>query len=167
MNEPLLDRAYQRELLEQTRSKFPAAMPATKLGVEATDRRWCFNAAYLAGHGLVNAVSGTMTDGTAYVAAATITSKGIDFLEADGGLSAIMGVVTIQLHDDTIKALIAQKVQESSAPEPVKKRMLDLLRSLPADATKHVVLELLSRGLDYLPAGVQWLETMLENGAGT
>ena len=46
---------------------------------------------------------------------ARITAKGIDFLEDDGGLSAILGVVTVKLHADTLREMLAKKIDASSA----------------------------------------------------
>lgn len=40
-----------------------------------------------------------------------INSVGIDFLEDDGGLSAILNVITVKLHADTIKALVIAKIE--------------------------------------------------------
>lgn len=78
---------------------------------------------------------------------AKLTAKGVDFLQQDGGLSAILGVVTIRLHDDTIKALVEAKIMESDLPQPDKKRYIDALRELPAETTKHLVMKLVEMGL--------------------
>lgn len=52
-----------------------------------------------------------------------ITHKGIDFLQQDGGLSAILGVVTVKLHSDTIQALLSAKIDEAQIPEEEKGRL--------------------------------------------
>lgn len=90
-----------------------------------------------------------------------ITAKGMDFLEDDGGLSAILGVVTIKFHDDTIKSLIEAKILQSDLPQPEKKRWTDQLRSLPAEATKHLVLRLVDKGLDSGPAALAAIGAVL------
>lgn len=43
-------------------------------------------------------------DGLAF-SESTITAASLDFLEDDGGLSAILGIITVKLHADTIKGL--------------------------------------------------------------
>ena len=50
----------------------------------------------------------------------SINNRGIDFLEDDGGLSSILGVVTIKLHADTIKALIQQKIEAADITDSEK-----------------------------------------------
>ncbi len=106
------------------------------------------NVAYLEEHGLAKATyQGPKAHGNPLLRA-EITAKGLDFLADDGGLGAILGVVTIKLHDDTLKALIEQKVRGSDLPEPEKKRFLDQLRELPGEATKHLTLKLIDAGLD-------------------
>ncbi len=42
---------------------------------------------------------------------ARITAKSIDLLEDDGGVSAILGVVTAKLHEDTIRNLVLAEVK--------------------------------------------------------
>ena len=85
----------------------------------------------------------------------------MDFLADDGGLSAILGVVTIKLHDDTIKSLIESKILESDLPEPEKKRFLDHLRELPGEATKHLVLKLVDLGLEKAPTAIEVIGKVL------
>lgn len=87
----------------------------------------------------------------------------MDFLADDGGLSAILGVVTIKLHDDTIKALIEGRILQSDLPEPEKKRFLAQLRELPAETTKHLVLKLVDLGLDKAPTAIETIGTFLKN----
>ena len=82
----------------------------------------------------------------------TITAQGLDFIEDDGGLSAILGVVTIKLHEDSLKALLTDAVNESREPDTVKARLIDQIRSLPADATKKVVLDAAKAGLAAAPS---------------
>jgi len=103
---------------------------------------------YLEEHGLVKAsYSGDKESGSS-ATAASITYKGLDFIQDDGGLGAILGVVTVKLHEDTLKAIIESKVLASDLPEPEKRRFLNQLRELPGEATKHLALKLLDTGMD-------------------
>ncbi|MBC8718828.1 hypothetical protein [Ochrobactrum sp. Marseille-Q0166] len=90
-----------------------------------------------------------------------ITAKGLDFLQDDGGLSAILGVVTVKLHEDTIKELLIKKVEQSSAEPTVKKKLIDQIKSLPAEMTKVATVEGLKAGIDSLPDVIQWLHKSL------
>lgn len=60
----------------------------------------------------------------------SINNRGIDFIEDDGGLSAILGVVTIKLHADTIKALIQQKIDNSDVSESEKSALKTALSKI-------------------------------------
>lgn len=109
---------------------------------------------YLVDHGLITSVQ---SDGPYGIQSHgyRITAKGLDFLEDDGGLTAVLGVLTVRLHDDTIKALVAAKIHEADLPEPEKKRYLDQLRELPAETTKHLVLKLVDLGLEQGPKAIE------------
>ncbi|MBW3933226.1 hypothetical protein [Neisseria meningitidis] len=72
------------------------------------------NLRYLAEHGLVVCNDKNLS------ATVKITAKGIDFLSDDGGLSAILGVVTVKLHSDTIQALIAAKIDQAEISDSEK-----------------------------------------------
>lgn len=160
-----IDRAVQRQILEALRTSYPDSVRFNNLHLGFTskgDKRWVTNAAYLAEHGLIEAKITTFMSGEpSVIALAKLTAKGLDFLEDDGGLSAILGVVTVRLHDDTIKALIEKRIQEADLPPADKQRYLDRLRSLPADATRHLVLELMERGLDNWQVAWQSLQILL------
>ena len=49
---------------------------------------------------------------------ASLTAKGIDFLQDDCGLSAILDVVTIRIDDDSIKRMVEAKIMASDMPPP-------------------------------------------------
>lgn len=156
-----LDRAEQRALLEQLAVTYPK--PTTpELSDDPDHRRLAASLAYLEEHGLVRHIQIEFgVHGTVFDNGYAITAAGLDFLADDGGLSAILGVVTIKLHDDTIKELIAQKVLASQLPEPDKKRFLDQLRELPAETTKHLVLKLVDTGLEAAPQAMALLGKFL------
>ena len=73
-----------------------------------------------------------------------------------------MGVVTIKLHDDTIKALVEQRILASNMPEPEKKRLIDRLRDLSAETTKHLVLKLVDLGLEKSQDAIALILKLLE-----
>lgn len=157
-----LDRVVQKMILDTLASRYPdwtqlnALLSHLDFNLEQQNK--LANVYYLEGHGLVEAKGnpkGTVGQGL------RITAKGLDFLEDDGGIGAILGVVTIKLHDDTIKSLIEAKILQSDLPQPEKKRWTDQLRSLPAEATKHLVLKLVDKGLDSGPAALAAIGAIL------
>lgn len=48
------------------------------------------------------------------------TEKAFDFLADDGGLSAILGVITVKLHSDTVQSLIAAKIDQAEITDEEK-----------------------------------------------
>lgn len=147
-----LDRSEQRYLLEELAKVFPKAGNPV-LQDDPKNERQDATLRYLEQHGLVQNVRMGIdaSSGLRVSLGYAITAAGLDFLADDGGLSAILGVVTIKLHDDTIKELIAQRIQQADIPATEKKRFLDQLRELPAETTKHLVLKLVDMGLEAAP----------------
>lgn len=155
----LLDRAFQLALLRHAAEMYP--LPAEISTLDSDDRKKRVNVAYLHEHGLIQGVYPERHGRRAAPIGALITAKGIDFLADDGGLGAILGVVTVKLHEDTLKELVAEKIQESDLPEPEKKRFLDQLRELPGETTKHLVLKLVDAGLENWPKALPLLQNMM------
>ena len=122
-------------------------------------QRYAANLVYLEEHGLADSSITYGVDGHMSSGLPRITAKGMDFLADDGGLSAILGVVTVKLHEDTLKELIGQRIAESDLPTPEKSRLLDQLKSLPGEAIKHLTLKLVDAGLSNWPAALQAIET--------
>lgn len=82
-----------------------------------------------------------------------ITAAGIDFLENDGGLTAILGVVTIKFHQDTLSELETMIQLDKTLPPEEKVTLLQKLRSLPEEGAKTLVQELVKAGLQKAPDG--------------
>jgi len=153
-----INRPAQLTILTTLAKAYPGELDIQNPDVLGMDRETiAFQLSYLQEHGLVSCKWAGM-DRTPILA--KITAPGLDFIEKDGGLSAILGVVTIRLHDDTIKELIAQRILGSDLPQPDKRRYLDALRELPAESTKHLVLKLVDMGLESGPQAMRWLEKL-------
>lgn len=121
---------------------------------------------YLEMHGLVSTpfVRSDTMDGVDFIFNAPncyITEKGIDFLLDDGGLSAILKVQTVRLHNDTIVAL-EDLIRVANISEDQKKGLISKLRELPEDAIKHLTLQLLTQGVLNLPNALRLIQTTLQ-----
>lgn len=81
----------------------------------------------------------------------SITVKGIDFIAEDGGLSAILSVQTVKLHEETIRDLLSIAVQQSQVSEEEKKQFEALVKELPAEGLKHLLTKLIDLGLSNAP----------------
>lgn len=129
---------------------------------EEEAQRYAANMVYLEEHGLAHASIQMSLDGHYGFGSPQITARGMDFLADDGGLSAILGVVTIKLHEETLLKLIGDKIEQSDLPSPEKKKWTDALRSLPAESIKHLTMKLLDKGLENLPAVLPLIQTYLQ-----
>jgi hypothetical protein len=150
-----LDRALQRRILESCAARYPAMTAEVRSFADMPEL--AANIRYLEEHGLVEAILKISMDGQFVFGGVKATNKGMDFLAEDGGLSAILGVVTIKLHDDTFKRLVESKILEADLPPADKRRYIDQLRELPAETTKHLVLKLVDKGLEGGPQAMAWL----------
>ena len=155
-----IDRELQRALLIAMRDCFPEPLdqlpepgPDGSPGIHA-------NLLYLQEHGLCDA--GLLRNMASYsYAGATITARGLDFLADDGGLSAILGVVTVKLHADTVRDLIAAKIAETPLPAEEKSALMKQLGGLSETALRAATTDLVRVGLDRLPDAIHWLRTIV------
>jgi len=86
-----------------------------------------------------------------------ITNKGLDFLQDDGGLSAILNVVTVRFEADTLRALIAAKIDASSEPEEKKAKAKGVLSTLREEGLKQLTNKAVGEGLSSLPHIADWV----------
>lgn len=164
----LLDRQLQLRILNGLSTLYPEGTYtlADVVGDPQPDERTLkANAQYLAAHELMESGyqrSGTNSDNSFIeIHEHVITHKGLDFLQDDGGLSAILDVLTVRLHDETVKALIAERITGSDLPPEEKKRWIDALQELPGETTKHLVLKLVDLGLDQAPDAIAAIGKLL------
>jgi hypothetical protein len=139
-----LDRELQKSILQVLSDNFPQyTRLRDRYSSTASEQDEIYNLYYLRGHGLVE----IKLDDLNRVPPARITSAGLDFLAGDGGLTAILGVVTIKLHDDTIRALLIERVDAAEGEQSVKSEMKAQIRRLPAEMVKSVMMKLVETGL--------------------
>lgn len=159
-----LDRSDMRKILDVLYEKFPYTVDPDNLTVETNGEAGVGTYLhYLEGHGLVefkklHAAHGTMNFNITQV---RITSKGIDFIMDDGGLSAIFGVVTVKLHEDTIRALLLKGLEDNPAPESEKAPLREAIRKAPATAFNKVIESLVGVALSRTPDALIVLQNAL------
>lgn len=147
-----LDRELQLNLLKTLAGKYPLTVDLQSMTKEhpiVTP-----NLHYLAEHGLIDGQVSREIGGSKNFIFAKITARGLDFLADDGGLGAILGVVTIKLHDDTVRELITLRVQNSNLPPEEKQTLIDQLRELRGESLKHLTMKLLDAGLENWPVAM-------------
>lgn len=162
--ETKLDRAYQLELLQILARDYPKVCNIHGHLKDATPEaidKYVANMIYLEQHQLIDSGIARVLGPDPVIGYPCINCRGMDLLANDGGLSAILGVVTVRLEADTLKAILEAKINESHADPTLKQAMIRKIRELPLDAIKTLSSELLKKGLDQLPNAVQSIQTLL------
>lgn len=157
-----IDRALQNLILEKLRDRYPADFfqmeefgdPAEAAG----------NLFYLKELGLVTLNWTDFQDGSQAIHLARITAQGIDFLEDDGGVGAILGTVTVKLHEDTLRQLIEAKLSAANIPEEQKSSILKAFREAPGETTKQLITKLVDLGMENAPKAIPLIQTLLQGG---
>lgn len=131
-----IDRSLQWEILQYFERAYPNYVtlarfyPASPEDVEA-------NLQYLAEHQLLDwkkAPNSTLRQDYGW----KITAKGLDFMMNDGGLSAILNVVTVRFEAQSLKALLEASIRKE-LPEEEQQKYVDALDDLSAEATRSLV----------------------------
>ena len=154
-----LNRALQHEILEKLAACYPQRLDVQRWNRE--EPHLIPNMHYLREHGLLEGIQTREIGGDNRFINAQITATGMDFLADDGGLSAILGVVTIKLHDDTIRQLIEARIQTAELPETTKSHLLKSLREAPGETIKLLTEKLLDAGLENWPVALAAIQKFL------
>lgn len=161
VNIMILDRNLQLELLIKLSKAYPRHYELDKDYIYNSEeyQKVIINLYYLMQHGLVEEKSLLKTTGFGgyfglQFELPTITYKGMDFLADDGGLSAILNVVTVKFEANTLRAILASHVNNSNLESEQKKTIIDTLQELPAESIKHLTTKLLDAGLENLPNAI-------------
>ncbi|MBF0605712.1 MAG: hypothetical protein HQL07_18715 [Nitrospirae bacterium] len=153
-----LDRTMQLEILRQCRNVYPDVIYLDQ-NQQNNDRNHLGNTTYLYQHGLI---TGTTHNGDGgllhFFDWIAITEKGLDFLEDDGGLSAILKTVTIKLDPGDLRTLLSSKVEKANLPGDQKKQLLNVIKSLPVEALKKITQDLLHQAVEHLPDAYRIIE---------
>jgi hypothetical protein len=153
-----IDMQYQLELLQEMKAEHPRGIQYGPAPDEVS--KLAANLLYLTDHGLCDGGIQVGPDGHIHFGMTRITAAGLDFLSEDGGLSAILGIVTIKLHADTVRDLIAAKVDAAPIPVEEKSALKQHLAALSEAGLKSIVTDLVKTGLDHLPDAIHWLRTL-------
>ncbi len=158
------DRELQKDILTKCIAIYPGYTSWKQFPPEIQDYGddvLIANIRYLAEHKLITIRAQSSDDPYTYLDHMKATASGIDFMLNDGGLSAILKVQTIRIHRDTIVA-IEDLIALSNLSAPEKASIVSKLRELPADAIKHLILQLLTQGAVHVPAALQLIQKALQ-----
>lgn len=160
------DRSLQKELLQLLYDTHPKSLHPMRfqelVNLFGGENALASNLIYLYEHGLItNCLKRGINDFIINTGSLFITNKGIDFMRNDGGLSSILNIQTVKFHDSTITAL-EDIIRVANLPEEKKSGLISKLRELPADAIKHLTLQLLTPAVLHPQAVIQSIEKFLQ-----
>lgn len=158
----MLDRDIQLKILQALAEQYPEASFNVLKDAGIDESIGVANLCYLTEHKLVTAKFAKFgQEAMGLTGQQRITAAGMDFLADDGGVSAILGTVTIKFHEESLKQLIELRLSEAQLPTAEKQRLLQSVRELPGESIKHLTTRLLDLGMENLPRAVELIRTVL------
>lgn len=160
-----IDRKIQLEILQKLAESYPDGLQPMKHFLPSIEDEVTLisNTTYLAEHGLVQsgfshrkAIGLKPKDSWIELTETKISAKGIDFLREDGGLSAILGVVTVKLDASSIKALVLNQIdQAKDVSHEEQSRLKSLVLSAGDQTIRKLVDTFVEAGLKASPSSGQ------------
>jgi len=150
-----LDRNRQLEILRALAESYPDA-DLSFIDAENPELDYA-HLYYLEEHGLLSAGINRSLSGGYVFQGARITAKGLDFLEDDGGLTAVLGTVVVKLQSDTIVALLQKRIEDSDLPDGNKMWAKKSLEKVSDEALQSMARELVRRGIENIPNLYHWI----------
>lgn len=163
----MLNRDLQERLLKHLQGCYPhkgfSQQIATSL--ECDHGALCFNASYLLEHELLAGRVRYTSDGNAIAMTSqlAITAKGLDFLEDDGGLTAILGTQIVRIDANSIRDIILNQIDSADIPENEKSGIRKGLAGLTKTGLEEAVRQLVQKGLAHSPDAIPYLQTLFQN----
>ncbi|OOF84440.1 hypothetical protein BKG93_07895 [Rodentibacter ratti] len=161
-----LDRALQKNILLKLAETYPLPN-GNELHTLCEDINvLTANIFYLQEHDLIRdfqLILSVDAEATINIIYTTITKNGMDFLAADGGLSAILGTITVKFHEDTLKALLTSKIQSANIPDSEKSTLLSALKNLSGKALEQVITKLVDLGFENADQAIPLLKIVFES----
>lgn len=161
----LLDRSLQATILTRLAEAYPF-----DIDINLEVAQWhpdtdvvYANLHYLKQHGLVDMKVEHFLEGHFQIMVLLATHKGMDFMLDDGGLSRILDVVTVKLHEDTLAALLQKRIQESDLPPEEKAVLSKKLNMLGDEGSKHLLTKALDYGLSNAPNAITWVSELIKS----
>lgn len=158
-----LDRNFQLRILELACETYPGQLGYEPEELLSVDRKKLIqNIAYLSEEEMIKCCLSIPFSGEPdlSIRSITATKDAHNLLTEEGSISAQLKVVTVRLHNESL-SMLRTFVESHVSDQEEKNTYLQRIKELPADATRHLLLELLGMGLHRLPDAVQWLQTKL------
>lgn len=149
------NRTLQLEILRALRNDYPGR---TNIHDLPRNNQLLANLHYLHEHGLVDVVHDETMGNHHAILAPKITAKGLDFLEDDGGVTAILSTVIVKLNPDDLRALLAGRVESSNLPDKEKSALARTIRSLTTTGLQSLTNRLVNDAVANGPGVLQILQ---------
>ena len=137
-----MNRELQSKILNSLKDSYPERVDLNQLRREVGEDVGA-DLEYLYDHGLVTGhYINTLGSAKSTFIWAQITSEGLDFLEDDGGLSALRNTIHVRFDTEELKTVLVD-VFTQNAPEDKQETVRGAIRSLPAAAVRDLFAKLL------------------------
>ncbi len=150
-----LDRQLQFSILKALRDIYPDALLVQALPGFAMDRTFMGNLFYLKEHDFITGGDLREPGQCRSMIDAEITRKGLDFLEDDGGLQAILNELVIRFERDDITSLILDSLGKAGEKPQRIDEIKERLEKTPTESLKDLVKELVDQGVVQYPELLQ------------
>ena len=146
------DRELQKHILSCCIDAYPAHTTWNSFDpeiIQIDDVKLSANIIYLAEHGLLTIREQRSDDPYSFLDHMRATCKGVDFMQNDGGLSAILSVQTIKFHREAV-VVLEDLITISNMDVEQKEKAKSTLGELSTEALKTVVQAATTAGLSAL-----------------
>ncbi len=148
------NRSLQKKLLERLSNSFPKPLDLKSyLEIQNSfedEDHFVANLLYLEEHGLIHSGLRQQINGYSINSGAMkITAEGIDFIQHDGGLSAILNVTTIKFHREAV-VVLEDLIAISHLSDADKEKAKSTVSELSTEALKAVIQTITAAGLTAL-----------------
>jgi hypothetical protein len=145
-----LDRNHQLKILEYLRDYYHC--PADARVNEQSffhNEDYLMNLKYLYEYGLIKGYESKVIGKRGFsLGGVEITAKGLDLLEDDGGVGAILRTVVVKFDAENIRRIMKEKVLLSAIPNEQKTSLVEKIKNFSGKALETITLKLLEKGLD-------------------
>lgn len=156
-----LDRSLQLQILKTLRDAYPNVINNKAINDISNDHDSLMaNMIYLEEHNFIDSKKPANLN---EIIIAKITATGLDFLEDDGGLSAILKTVYIKIDPEDLKQILSNKIIKSDITQDKKNTLLTQIKNLPSETLKIINQKLVNLGLDNAQDVYHLIENYLKN----
>lgn len=150
----ILDRAFQLEIMTKMAKVYPGGYnfwADPDYQNKEIQTKLYTNLYYLQSHSLLEPKSIHYTVSLDGIGSWTLGNvrlnhRGMDFLADDGGLSAILGTVTVKFESEQLKAILTAKIMSSDLSPERKTTLIDAIKELPAEGLKYLTMKIIDAG---------------------